>query len=215
MKKTILFDLDGTIIDPKTGIVRSYSRALTEMGFADKIGDNMDWVIGPPLRQSFATIVPPHRIEEAVTLYRSFHAESGLIEANIYDDIWRVIANISERGHRLFICTAKNTPFARKNIEQFGLSQFFQKIYGSHLDGTFDDKAELMAHILKVHDLNPNEVIMIGDREHDIIAAKKNHLNGYGALWGYGSAGELLKAGAKQLFETPNDFLEFIISDNG
>lgn len=214
MKKTILFDLDGTIIDPKEGIVKSYSRALIELGYEGKVDENMDWVIGPPLRRSFASILPHSKVEEAVALYRSFHAESGLIEANIYDGIWQVIANIAARGHRLFICTAKNTPFARKNIEQFKLSEFFEEIYGSHLDGKFDDKAELIAYILDAHSLEANQTIMIGDREHDIIAAKKNSVNGYGALWGYGSESELSDAGAKQLFETPNDFLKFVISDS-
>jgi phosphoglycolate phosphatase len=214
VKKTILFDLDGTIIDPKEGIVKSYSRALIELGYSDKVDKNMDWVIGPPLRRSFASILPAAKIEEAVALYRSFHAKSGLIEANIYQDIWQVIESIAARGHRLFICTAKNTPFARKNIEQFELTQFFEEIYGSHLDGKFDDKAELIAHILDAHLLEANQTIMIGDREHDIIAAKKNNVNGYGALWGYGSEGELSDAGAAQLFETPNDFLEFVICDS-
>lgn len=212
MNKTILFDLDGTIIDPKDGIVKSYSRALVELGFGDKVTEEMDWVIGPPLRKSFAAILPSSKVEDAVALYRSFHAKSGLIEAKIYDDVRSVISTLAARGHRLFVCTAKNTPFATKNIEQFELTHFFEEIYGSHLDGTFDDKAELIAHILAKHELDAAHTMMIGDREHDMIAARKNKVVGYGALWGYGSLTELTNAGAAQSFATPNDFLNFVVS---
>ena len=85
-----------------------------------------------------------------------------------------------------------------------------RQIYGSHLDGTFDDKGELIAHILQTHNLDPQNTFMIGDREHDMIAAHKNNVTGYGALWGYGSSEELLNSGAKKLFETPNEFMNFM-----
>ncbi len=208
--KTILFDLDGTIIDPGNGIINSYSSALVELGHGDKITEDMNWVIGPPLRKSFATILPPDMIEPAVSKYREIHEKFGLNEAILYDGIKETISEIKALGHQLFICTAKNVPFARKNIEFFGLSDFFDEIYGSHLDGTFDDKAELISHIIETHSLNKNNTIMIGDREHDIIAANKNGIDGLGALWGYGSRFELENAGAKALFNAPSEILSHI-----
>lgn len=208
--KTILFDLDGTIIDPGFGIIKSYCNALKALGHEDKITDDMNWVIGPPLRKSFAQILPPELVEEAVVKYREFHAAGGLIEATIYDGIRETIIGLKENGYQLFICTAKNVPFATKNIEQFDLKPYFTEIYGSHLDGTFDDKGELIAHILQTHNLDPQNTFMIGDREHDMIAARKNNVTGFGALWGYGSSEELLNSGAKKLFETPNEFMNFM-----
>ncbi len=203
--KTILFDLDGTIIDPGNGIINSYSRALIELGHEDKITKDMNWVIGPPLRKSFASILPPELIEPAVAKYREFHEKDGLNEAVLYDGIVETIQTLFEAGFQLFICTAKNIPFARKNIEYFGLSQYFTEIYGSLLDGKFDDKAELIAHILEKHSLSPENVTMIGDREHDMIAARKNRVEAIGALWGYGTRDELEAAGASQIFEVANE----------
>lgn len=207
----ILFDLDGTIIDPGDGIIKSYSNALIALGHEDKITTDMSWVVGPPLRKSFATILPPEMVEEAVAKYREFHAKGGLKEAVLYDGIANIIAHLSETGHQLFICTAKNVPFARKNIEQFNLQGYFAEIYGSHLDGKFDDKAELVSHIIDTHNLEKSETVMIGDREHDIIAARKNGINGIGVLWGYGNSDELSDAGASYLVDSPNNLLKVII----
>lgn len=209
--KTILFDLDGTIIDPKTGIVNSYSRALKELGHADKITQNMNWIIGPPLRKSFAKILPEELIEEAVALYRHIHAQGGLLDVDLYSGIIDAIKSLKQSGFSLFLCTAKNQPFAQRTIEHFELLPYFDGVYGSHEDGTFDDKAELIAHIIAEHSLERGQTIMLGDREHDIIAAVKNGVRGYGALWGYGSEAELIEAGASKLFATINDFHGFMI----
>jgi phosphoglycolate phosphatase len=211
MKKTILFDLDGTIIDPGMGIIKSYCSALDTLGHGDKITENMNWIIGPPLRKSFASILPPELIETAVAKYREIHAISGLNDAIIYDGIKETIFELKQNGFQLFVCTAKNVPFARTNIEYFGLSDFFDEIYGSHLDGTFDDKADLIAHIVETQNLDIKSTIMIGDREHDIIAALKNNIDAIGVLWGYGTRAELEKAGAKNIFEQVIDFKHFIL----
>lgn len=209
--KTILFDLDGTIIDPKSGIVNSYSAALEQLGHGDKIDENMNWVIGPPLRKSFAKILPSEKIEEAVALYRQIHAQGGLLDVVLYDGIIEAIKLLKNKGFRAFICTAKNRPFAQTTIEHFELLPYFDGIYGSLNDGTFDDKADLIEHIIKENSLDAKDCIMLGDREHDMIAAVKNGVIGYGALWGYGSQEELFEAGASQLFATPNDFLGYMI----
>ena len=212
--KTILFDLDGTIIDPLNGIVRSYTAALKQLGHGDKIEENMNWVIGPPLRKSFAKILPSEKIEEAVALYRNIHAQGGLLDVVLYDGIIDAIKLLKNKDFRAFICTAKNRPFAQTTIEHFELLPYFEGVYGSLHDGTFDDKADLIEHIIKENSLDVKDCIMLGDREHDIIAAVKNGVIGHGALWGYGSVDELRAAGATQLFATPNDFCEFLVSSN-
>ena len=209
--KTILFDLDGTIIDPKDGIVRSYSKALGQLGYGDKVTENMDWIIGPPLRKSLGQILPQELVEEAVALYRDIHAQGGLLDVLLYNGIIDAIKALKNKDYRLFVCTAKNTPFAKTTINHFELSHYFDEVYGSHTDGTFDDKAELMAHMIVTHKLDIGNTFMIGDREHDMIAAQKNNVIGYGALWGYGSADELEAAGAAKLFETPSDFQKYML----
>lgn len=212
--KTILFDLDGTIIDPKTGIIDSSSKALVELGHGDKVTENMNWIIGPPLRKSMGQILPSALVEDAVILYREIHSKGGLLEVLLYDGIIDAIKALKNNNYRLFVCTAKNTPFAKRTIEHFELSQYFDEVYGSHLDGTFDDKAELIAHILNAHSICAADTMMIGDREHDMIAACKNGVVGYGALWGYGSVEELNNAGASKLFNTAPDFQVFILHNN-
>lgn len=208
-QKNILLDLDGTIIDPAEGIIESYSYALKKLGADEYVKDDMDWIIGPPLRISFAQIFKDKvTIEKAVEFYREAYSATGIYKARIYDGMLEAIVALKRNGHDIYLCTAKNQPFARRNLENFRLIGYFKEIYGAHLDGTYDDKAELIAHIISTHNLDNSATIMIGDREHDMIAAKKNNISAFGVLWGYGTEEELLKSGSDILLAQPRDILK-------
>ncbi len=210
--QNILFDLDGTISDPKEGITKSIAFALEEMGHTPPPLEELTIFIGPPLQQTFKTLMnepEPEQIEQAMRFYRQRYGDEGrgMVENILYPAIPETLAALKEQGKQLFIATSKAAGIAKQIVSHFGLSGLFVKVYGAELDGTRSDKGELIAHILGCENILPEDVVMIGDRKHDIIGAAKNGVSSIGALWGYGSAKELRMAGAAALCETPKALL--------
>ncbi len=208
--QNILFDLDGTISDPKQGITKSIAYALQELGHAPPPLEELTAFIGPPLKNAFEEMLgSAEQAEKALSLYRYRYNEEGrgMIENILYPAIPETLAALKKVGKRLFIATSKPHIIATKAVHHFGLLDLFSKIYGPELDGTRNDKGELIAHLLANENIAPEDAVMIGDRKHDIIGAANNGVSGIGALWGYGSAEELRKAGAAALSEKPEDLL--------
>ncbi|NDV01882.1 HAD hydrolase-like protein [Pseudoroseicyclus tamaricis] len=199
----LFFDLDGTLVDPAPGIIGSVQEALTALGQPAPPHQDLLWVIGPPLRASFAKLLGEEGdVERAVALYRATYSEGGLFRAEPYEGIFEALTALKGNGYRLFVCTSKPLPFARRVIAHFGFMEYFEEIYGPDLDGRFDDKGDLIAHILHSQNLPAEEGCMIGDRANDTLAARRNALRSIGVTWGYGSHRELRENGATILCET-------------
>ena len=205
----ILFDLDGTLVDPKPGIIGSFQYALDRLGARVPPTEELLWVIGPPLRTSFPKLLgTTESTEQAVTLYRENYLNGAMYDAVVYDGIPDVLSTLRAAGHRLFVATAKAHVYARPILEHFGLAHHFAGIYGPELDGTRDHKHELVAHLLSCEGVRPGNAVMIGDRDHDVIAAARNDLRAIGVTWGYGSAAELMNAGATVLCDSPSKLVD-------
>ncbi len=201
---TILLDLDGTLTDAGPGIIESFRHALERLGIDPPPVRDLAWIVGPPSRRSFPKFLgPEHDVEEAVRLYREHYASSGIFDAELYEGIPEALTQLRSLPARMLLCTAKPLPFARRVIEHFDLRSHFDALYGAELGGRFDDKGDLIAHILEVESIDPARTIMIGDREHDVRAATRHAIPCIGAVWGYGGARELSEAGATALCETP------------
>lgn len=210
---TLLFDLDGTLTDPKVGITESIRYALVKMERPYPPNASLDWCIGPPLQESFATLLQtddPQLPADALRLFRERFSTIGLFENEPYPDIHNVLGQLQAAGLRLFIATSKPAVYARRIVEHFDLARYFLAVYGSELDGRFTHKNELIAHILQTESLNPAHTLMIGDRKHDILGAKANNVAAAGVTWGYGSPEELSTAGADTLLHQPADLLRFL-----
>lgn len=206
---TIFFDLDGTLTDPKPGITGSIQYALEKLGRPVPTQDELAWCIGPPLRGSFATLIGEELADRGVELYRERFGDVGLFENSLYPDIKATLATLKPRA-RLFVATSKPHVFATRIVEHFGLSPYFEHVFGSELDGTRVHKYDLLAFALEQTGTDPARAIMIGDRSHDIVGAKKNGIDGIGVLYGYGSREELLEAGAVHLCATPRAILDHL-----
>lgn len=205
MKPTLLFDLDGTITDPKPGIVASFRHALAALGLKAPSPDGLDWIIGPPLRMSFPEAgVPAHQVEAALGHYRTFYAAGAMFEAPVYPGMTEALDAFAAAGFRLIVATSKAHVFARPILAHFGLSNRFVAIHGAELDGRHDDKGDLIAHILETEGGEPASTVMIGDRKFDVLAAKRHGIRTIGVLWGYGGEAELRQAGADILCERPD-----------
>jgi phosphoglycolate phosphatase len=214
----LLIDLDGTMTDPQAGIIASVQYALRELNCVVPEASKLTWVIGPPLRDTFPELgVAADRVEHALTLYRTNYTGKGaepgtqqatnpaMYEATVYPGIPEMLARLRETGHRLIVCTSKPHVYARPILTHFKLASLYSAIHGSELDGRNDDKADLIAHIIRTEAVDPTNAVMIGDRKYDIRGAKANGLPSIGVLWGYGSHDELTSAGATVLCGTPGE----------
>ena len=206
--KPLLFDLDGTLTDPRVGITRCIAHALERMGVPPPPPQELHFAIGPPLRASFARLLQDERsatVERAIALYRERFADVGLFENEPYEGIGEVLAALRAQGSALYVATSKPLVYAERIVRHFGLDVHFEAVHGCELDGTRENKRDLLAHLLPLHGLDPRTAVMIGDRGADMVAARHHGLYALGASWGYGDQGELLGAGAQALCATPRD----------
>lgn len=213
MKNNILFDLDGTLTDPKIGITTCIRYALKKLDHPEP--ENLDWCIGPPLLESFRQILvsrPPEQAQQAIVFYRERFADVGLFENEVYPEIPMVLEKLSATSSRLFVATSKPKIYADRIITHFGLRKYFTDVFGAELDGTRTDKGELIKYLLETVSVKSEQSIMVGDRKHDLIGASKNSVPGIGVLWGYGPKSELERETSIALVSKPSELLPLLIS---
>ena len=191
--QNILFDLDGTLTDPREVITRSVQHALAKLGIAEPDLQALEHFIGPPLLQCF---MHSYGFDEAtawqaVSHYRERFREVGLYENLLFDGVGELLQLLQNQQRTLYIATSKPTVFAEQIAKHFGFAKHFKVIYGSELDGTRTDKVELIAHLLQQEQLPAERTLMIGDRKHDLIGAKRNGLDAAAVGYGFGSFAEL------------------------
>ncbi|MDE5444582.1 HAD hydrolase-like protein [Bradyrhizobium sp. CSA207] len=213
--RSVLLDLDGTLVDSQPGIAASCSVALHALGHDPGEALDIKRFIGPPLEDMLRALLGVYgddRLDEAVTAYRQHYGESGLLGSELYPGISVAIEEMRRAGLRVYLATSKREVFARRILENLNLAAHFDGIHGSVPGGKLDHKPELFAHILSEQDIPASHSVMVGDRRHDIAGAHAVGMRGLGALWGYGSRDELESAGADQLVERPADLARVVLS---
>jgi phosphoglycolate phosphatase len=203
-----LFDLDGTLSDPREGITRSIAYALERLEIEPPPLAELEFAIGPPLRPSLARLIGTdsrEAVEIALAHYRERFADVGLFENRLYDGIAEALEALRASGATLVVATSKPAVYARRIVEHFGLGRHFADVHGCELDGTREDKRDLIAHILPHHGFAAARAVMIGDRGADMRAARHHGLGALGALWGFGTRDELADHGAHALCESPRE----------
>jgi phosphoglycolate phosphatase len=202
----ILFDLHGTLTDPREGIVACLRHALVTMGRECPPDGELVRHIGPPLHEGFAELLActdDDLIDSAIALYRDRFAAVGLFENSVYPGIVPALERLRELGATLYLATSKPLVYAERIIGHFRLTHFFRALYGAELDRTRTNKVELIAYVLTQERLDPRDAYMVGDRAQDVIGAHANGVNPVAALWGFGSREELAAAGARVFCDRP------------
>lgn len=209
-QKALLFDLDGTLTDSGPGIINCARVALAHFGLPVPSDEALRVFVGPPLRDTFAKFgVPTPKLEEAVAVYRKRYFTLGKFENTPYPGVQTLLAQLKAAGYRLFVATSKPEALSVEILEHFGLAKYFERICGSVMDGTRDNKADVLAYLLEQN--GPlAQPIMIGDTVFDVVGAKALGIPCVGVTWGYGSAAELLAAGAVALADSPAALQEIL-----
>ncbi len=196
--ETILWDLDGTLTDPKPGITAGVQFALRELGVDVEDLDTLTPYIGPPLRDGFAVhhAIPAHQLEDAVRHYRTYFTDRGMYENAVIDGVPELLAALRDDGRRMAIATAKPEPQALVILEHFGLLPFFDVVGAATLDTTRITKDNVIEHTLGLLGIRDDRdaraaTVMIGDREHDILGGQAHGLATMAVTWGYAGDGEL------------------------
>lgn len=212
--RNILFDLDGTIIEPEEGIVNSVLYALNKLGIDEKNKAELRSFIGPPLIDSFAeryelTIT---EASQAVNYYREFFAAKGIYQNTLYDNMHSLLQALAKEDFCLFVATSKPTVFANKIIAHYKLDHFFKDVVGSNLDNTRKDKAEIIEFLRSKFELTPNETLMIGDTKFDVIGAKRNSMKTVGVSYGHGRIEDLEDSGADYIVNSCLELQRLLLS---
>ncbi len=210
MKKSILFDLDGTLTDSGEGIINCAILALEHFGLPIPSREQLRVFVGPPLHQSFIDHgVPADRAEEAVAVYRSRYIPIGKFENVPYPGIQELLEKLKSDGHQLFVATSKPEEMSIDILEHFDLAKYFDQICGSTMDTSRTNKEAVIAYLLECSHHTQN-MVMVGDTKFDVIGARSHGIPTIGVSWGYGSVSEMKEAGAVAIVDTCEELYSLI-----
>ena len=207
---TILFDLDGTLTDPHVGITKSVQYALDKLGICEPDLKKLIHFIGPPLAGNFRDCYGMTEVQaqQAVQFYREYFSQTGIFENAVYPGITELLETLKQRGLILAVATSKPAVFANRILQYFNLTGYFDYVAGSNLDGTLVEKTEVIANALQnLPPVTLKQVLMVGDRKHDILGAQENRIDSLAVGYGYGSAEELLAAQPSYFVRTIDEIL--------
>ena len=212
----IFFDLDGTLTDPALGITNSFIHALKYFGMEIPSYETLCTFIGPPLPDTFKNLLgfSEEKAAEGVKKYREYFSEKGLFENSVYPGIPELLAKLKEAGKKLVVATSKPEEFSVKIIEHFGLAQYFENVCGSLMDESRSKKDQVIEYAIERNKIKDrSKILMVGDRKHDMIGAKKCGITACGVLYGYGDFEELKSNGADMIAKDVKD-LEVLLTSN-
>lgn len=209
-QKAIFFDLDGTLTDSGEGIINCATLALEHFGLPIPSREEMRVFVGPPLDRTFVQFgVPAERAQEAIDIFRSRYLVVGKFENAPYPGIHQLLETLKTQGHRLFVATSKPEVTALEVLEKFKLTDYFEMICGATMDGSRVHKADVIAYLLgKIG--TPENILMVGDTEFDVLGAADHGISTIGVAWGYGTVEAMKKAGAIAIAHTMDELLTYI-----
>lgn len=217
MKRYLLFDLDGTLTDPKLGITTCVQYALEDLGIHEPDLDKLECFIGPPLTDSFKEFYgfDEEQTKRAVAKYRERFSTVGLYENEIYRGIPKLLSDMRKCHMKMAIASSKPTVFVEKILEHFKIRQYFDVVVGSELDGTRSQKdlvvQEALNQLFKGKRVEKDQIFMIGDRKFDVEGAKAMGIESIGVAYGYGGVEELMEAHADYVVRSVEELRRFLL----
>ena len=212
MKKTILFDLDGTLTDSGEGIINCAILALQHFSLPIPDRETLRVFVGPPLHETFIKFgVPADKADEAVAVYRSRYVPIGMFENAPYEGIRELLATLKEQGHTLYVATSKPEWMAEEILKKFELDGYFDRICGASMDTSRSSKEDVIAYLLSLCGRDEN-ILMVGDTKFDVLGAAAHGIPAIGVAWGYGKVEDMEAAGAKAIARSMEELLALLNS---
>ena len=212
--ETVLFDLDGTLTDPGVGITNSVAYALEKYGIKEGDRRALYKFIGPPLHESFELFYgfSKEMSMEAVAFYREYYSGRGIFECVVYEGVKELLSRLKDAGTTLLVATSKPEMFARMVLGHFGLMEYFDYVAGANMDGTRTKKDEVIRYAMTEGNVwEVSAALMVGDREYDVLGAKRPGIASAGVLYGYGGFEELTRAGADYVVEEAGEIAGIVL----
>lgn len=195
MRKIILFDLDGTLLESGEGIIKSLQYASKKMGLPQKDEKELRVFIGPPLLEQLMTTFSLSQgdAEQTIEYYRERYSTKGMFESSPYEGIENLLKMLKDNHFVLGVSSSKPENFVNLMLSHFNLAHYFTETVGSDVELDRDTKAAVIKETLKRFTYNPqtDQVIMVGDKEHDVLGAREEGIDCISVLYGYGSLSEL------------------------
>lgn len=221
MYQYILFDLDGTLTDPKEGIIKSFQYALKEeFGIEEKNPDKLEHIIGPPLRDSFSEYgISAEDLDRAVLKYRERYRPTGVYENRIYPGMYDLLHELKRQGRVLAVASSKPQEFVHVVLQKFEIEDCFSVIVGSVKDGQNESKAEVMERALEELSkrvkgrIDLSKVLMVGDRRFDMEGAHQLGIDSVAVTYGYAPEGELSQADPTYMADDVSTLEEIITGE--
>ncbi len=205
----MLFDLDGTLSDSAPGILAALRHAFAVNGLPPLDAQTERAILGPPFYESLPALIGgAQRLPAVIAAYREKYGAGGLFDTSVYDGVRDVLVTLRAGGVRLAVATSKPEHYAGPIVEHLGLAEFFETVGGDELDGSLRTKALVIDKVLRrLGSPDPHDVVMVGDRAHDVQGAREHGIACVGAGWGYAMPGELERAGAAPICAEPRELI--------
>ena len=192
---SVLFDLDGTILDSAPGIVRSLVETFTHLGLPVPSQEELMHYVGPPLLDSFRNRagLSEDAAQNALQVYRTDFRKDGAFDSAVFPGIIGLLQSLQEANIPLAIATSKPEDQANRILEHFNLSQYFTVVAGATEDETRATKTAIVGHALaelKEAGHDTSLAVMVGDRIYDVEGAAAFDVPSIIVEWGYGSPEE-------------------------
>ena len=207
----VLFDLDGTLADPESGLLKSFSYALSRMGVDCSDVQSLKRFIGPPLYDEWQRVYGFSAEESgrALDYFHEYYEKDGWCDSVMYPEIPSLLSALRGAGVRIALATSKPEVFARKTLRLFDIHSYFDFEAGAYSDRIRDKKWEVLAYALEQFpDIPREKCVLVGDRKYDAEGAHICGIDSIGIGWGHGSAEELSESGFVAVFQTKSSFLE-------
>lgn len=213
MYKAILFDLDGTLTESGEGITKCVQYALEKLGKPESDLKKLEVFIGPPLMEQFMKYagLDEETARRAVEYYRERYSTTGIFENQPYPGVEEMLQELKRKKYLLAVASSKPEYFVKQILEYFHLTEYFDEIVGSELNGSRTNKTEVIEETLRRLGLDKHreQVIMVGDKEHDVLGARAAGLECVAVSYGYGTEEELTAAQPLQTVSSTEEILDF------
>ena len=210
---TILFDLDGTLVDSGEGVLKCAELALRHFDLPIPTPEEMRPFVGPPLRDSFLRFgCTEEMAQEAIAVYRRRYTTVGKFELFVYPGIEKLLQDLTAIGCKLYVATSKPETVSVEILQHLGLARYFTYIAGADQDKGRSTKSEVIAYLLEqVGDLDG--ALMVGDTAYDVIGSAQHGIPCAGISWGYGTLESIEAAHPAVIVHSTEELLAFVRGD--